>query len=73
MEHTAMICLMLQPICSALPQPLAGCFLSSLRARKNCFTKGAIGHWDKLPREVVELPSREVFKRHLDEVLSDMV
>jgi len=41
--------------------------------RKNFFTIRVMEHWNRLPREVVESPSLEIFKTCLDEVLGSLL
>ena len=41
--------------------------------KKNFLTERVIKYWNRLPREVVESPSLEVFKRRVDVALGDMV
>ncbi|KFV75763.1 hypothetical protein N308_03338, partial [Struthio camelus australis] len=44
-----------------------------LNIRKNFFTARVTEHWNRLPREVVESPSSEIFKTRLDVILGNML
>ena len=41
--------------------------------RKNFFSEGALMHWNRMPRKVVESLFLEVFKKRADVALRDMV
>ncbi|KFR13435.1 hypothetical protein N306_08831, partial [Opisthocomus hoazin] len=45
----------------------------TLDIRKKFFTEIEVRHWNRLPREVVESPSLEMFKKHVDIAVQDMV
>ncbi|GAB0185575.1 mitochondrial enolase superfamily member 1 [Grus japonensis] len=44
-----------------------------LEIRKKFFTVRVVRHWNRLPREIVEAPSLEVFKARLDGALGNVV
>jgi len=44
-----------------------------LNIRKCFFTVRVTEHWNRLPRDVVESPSLDIFKSHLDMVLGNQV
>ena len=44
-----------------------------LNMRKNFFTLRVMEPWNRLPREVVESPSLEIFRTRLDKVLCSLL
>ncbi|KFU96637.1 hypothetical protein M959_03640, partial [Chaetura pelagica] len=44
-----------------------------LDIRRKFFTVRVVRHWPRLPREVVDAPSLEVFKTRLDGALTNLV
>jgi len=44
-----------------------------LNVRKNFFTLRVMDHWNRLPREVVDSSSLDIFKTHLEEVLCNLL
>ena len=45
----------------------------TLDIRRKFFTQRVVAHWNKLPKEVVDVPSLEAFKARLDVALGSLV
>ena len=46
---------------------------SRLDIRRKFFTQRVVTHWNRLPKEVVDVPSLEAFKARLDVTLGSLV
>ncbi|KFU94044.1 hypothetical protein M959_00679, partial [Chaetura pelagica] len=44
-----------------------------LDIRRKFFTVRVVRHWNRLPREVVDAPSLDVFKARLERALSNLI
>jgi len=44
-----------------------------LNMRKNFFPLRVTEHWNRLPREVMDSPSLEIFKTHLEAILCNLL
>jgi len=44
-----------------------------LDIRKKFFTMRVVRHWNRFPREVVDVPTLKVFKARLEDSLSNLV
>jgi len=47
--------------------------IANLPCPGEVFADRMVRHWNRLPREVVESPSLEVFQKRVDMALQDMV